>query len=172
MRSLIRLITSRGVWRASPFADLPQVPRNGSELSRHYFVLAGGLALILSRATRSELSGSLNATHMLYQVLRRELPLAGAHVEATLLGEAQHEIGDLADPRTKASLRFCYEYESRRAQESEASVLSAYPSSARSTRRPAPELDEPTQISTDVFDQRSQTLRKSVKEARGGTGRG
>lgn len=172
MRSLIRLMTSSGAWRNSPYSDLPEVSRGDTELTRHYLVIAGGLALILSRATAPELGAGLQATQELHEHLRRELRLGIVDADPALLGEVMHEIDELADPRTKVSLRHCYDVQVQRAlrRKRRAPRHAAAPSSMMSTRssqRPGnPQLDAPTVVSSDLFDQRSQVLRKSVREAR------
>lgn len=174
MRSLIRLMTSSGAWRRSAYSELPEVPRGEAELTRHHLVIAGGLALILSRASSVELAGSLHATQELHERLRRELRLGSVDIDAALLGDVVHEIDESADPGTKASLRRCYELQAKKERKRQDRVQqrrSAAPSgpmSLRSSQRAEnPELEAPTVISSDVFDRRSRALRKSVKQARG-----
>lgn len=176
MRSLIRLMTSSGAWRNSPYSGLPEVARGDTELARHYLIIAGGLALILSRASSVELAGGLAATQELHEQLRRELRLGSVEVAASLLAEALREVDELADPRTRASLRHCYEVQAKRAlkRKRRAQQRGTTPSSlmgARSSQRADdPDQEAATVISSDVFDQRSRVLRKSVKQARDGAG--
>lgn len=91
-------------WIRSAFSDLPD-PRTTAHSDRdqrHWLVLAGGLALILSRATDAELVGRFPATASLYQAIRRGNP-----IDPNLVNDAMHEIVDVADPITKAAAKLC-----------------------------------------------------------------
>lgn len=110
MQWLVRWVGSRGSWRRSRYSDLPELHRSAAPLVNHYCVIAGGLALILSRRHRRELAGDLLATQELHHLLRKQLRDHGrAKPGATLLSEVMHEVAMLADPGTRAALKACFE---------------------------------------------------------------
>jgi hypothetical protein len=172
MRSLLRMFASSGVWRASPFAQLPEVPRYAAEITRQQVVLAGGLALILSRTTASQRAASFPKTARLYESLEHDLGTDGRSMpDAELLSETLHETHDLADPCTKAALRFCLDAAVRQSARHPASEPAELRLSSRHGAEPeACDPNAPTVVSKDVFGARSKALRKSVAGARGSGG--
>jgi len=99
---------SRGAWFRSRYSDLPQLRADAASEVKHYCVIAGGLALILSRRPPRALAGRFMASQELYQLLRRQLRGRGhAAPSAELLSEVMHEVATVADPSTRAALRTC-----------------------------------------------------------------
>jgi len=99
---------SRGAWFRSRFSDLPQLRADATSEVNHYCVVAGGLALILSRRPPRELASRFMASQELHQLLRCQLRGRGhAEPNAELLSEVMHEVATVADPSTRAALRTC-----------------------------------------------------------------
>lgn len=144
---------SQGKWSRSRFSDLPELKQDDSAELQNWCAAAGGMALILSRASSAELSQRFAATHDLYQLLRRRLR-EGQRIDAgaTLVGEALHEIAGVADPLTKASLQSCFRY-----------CLKQRPA----RRNSQPPADSPeTLMNSDLFFERSKVLREKIATAR------
>ena len=83
---------------------LPRVPASAGHAARRLSVVAGGLALVLSRATRTELSYRFASAAALYRQLRRrrtEVPAPG------LMLEAFHEVAEVLDPVSARALHEC-----------------------------------------------------------------
>ncbi|NNU44328.1 hypothetical protein [Ramlibacter montanisoli] len=173
-------------------ADDPQVHQT-------WLILAGGIALILSRASKAELETRFCAARQVYALVRarlekRRLPKP----EPTLLRDALHEIANLADPMTKEAGRECLartvERMARKA--GTGTPASTGPASLQSTGAPpsshvapsqvtqsaqAAPLPEPapaappaedhqaTQIDLDLLFERSNKLRGTVAFARSTT---
>ena len=90
-------------------AQLPVLRDEDERGLRHWFVLTGGLALILSRARAAEIDQRFGATRTLYLMLHRRLKKRQpADVSAELLNDVLHEIASLADPLTHASAQACF----------------------------------------------------------------
>lgn len=101
---------SASQWVRSTFSDLPDLrttARSGRD-QRHWLVLAGGLALTLSRATEAELVNRFPATASLYRAIRRIFAKNSQNlIDPNLVNGAMHEIADVADPITKAAAKLC-----------------------------------------------------------------
>lgn len=102
-----RLRFLRGRWSASGFFDLPAIDQARDEVARDYGLLAGGLALLLSRhdpgAARRLLAASLDAYRTLDRQARRG---AAFQLSAHQLMEVSHEIAGFVDRTTlDAALR-------------------------------------------------------------------
>ena len=97
-----------GVWKSSKFSDLPEVWVDAPETVAHFLVVAGGLSLMLSRASENEVKRSLTYSSALHGLLRRELKQHGrVSATAELLNEVMHECGHLVDSATRNSLKAC-----------------------------------------------------------------
>lgn len=199
MATIISWVRATGGWLRSPFGDLPVLRADDPQVHQTWLILAGGIALILSRASKAELETRFNAARQVYALIRarlekRRLPKP----EPTLLRDALHEIANLADPMTKEAGRECLartvERMARKA--GAATPASAGPSSLQSTSAPpssqvapsqvtqstqatasvqdapaAPAVDDhpATQIDLDLLFERSNKLRGTVAFARSTT---
>lgn len=102
-----RLRFGRGRWSASEFFDLPAIDRARDEIARDYGLLAGGLALLLSRhgpdAAQRLLAASLDACRTLQRQARRG---AAFQLSTHQLMDVSHEIAGFVDRATlDAALR-------------------------------------------------------------------
>ena len=108
MQRLIQWMGSKDAWRCSRFSDLPQLKHDQRSAAHHWCVVAGGIALILSRSTEAQRSAHLRATQALYEVLREALRHERRpRADAALVGDVMREVAELADPMTQASLGEC-----------------------------------------------------------------
>jgi len=110
MKRLMRWANSQGHWNQSGFGGLPTVQHDAAPLLQRWQVVAGGLALLLSRVSHSERDARFSASYRLYQGLRRRLR-QGAVVDASteLLSDVMHEIAEVADSVTIRCLRVCFD---------------------------------------------------------------
>lgn len=193
MQQLFQWMGSKGAWSCSRFSDLPQLKHDQQSPAHHWCVVAGGLALILSRTTAAQRSAHFHATQALYEMLRESLrhgrrPRAGA----ALIGDVMHEVAQIADPMTHASLGACFReclQRSKTDEDSRAFALSslgastttatAWPAFSRviassrgaaNTRVSASSFadmdDAPTVMPSNLLDERSHALRQAVANAR------
>ena len=199
MATIISWVRATGGWLRSPFGDLPVLRADDPQVHQTWLILAGGIALILSRASKAELETRFNAARLVYALIRarlekRRLPKP----EPSLLRDALHEIANLADPMTKEAGRECLARTvERMARKSGAATpASAGPVSLQSTSAPpssqvapsqvtqstqatasaqdapaAPPVDDhpATQIDLDLLFERSNKLRGTVAFARSTT---
>lgn len=180
MQHLMQWIGSKGAWACSRYSELPELKYDVRSPAHHWCVVAGGLALILSRASGPELITRLRATQTLYELLRRRLrqgrrPGAGAD----LVSEVMHETTELADPMTRASLAECFRECIKHGGAGEDTVPSSLPAqsampsrnSGRSSRHRSTQCDledAVTVLSVEVLGQRSHNLRQALATARTG----
>jgi len=179
LHSLHRWMASGGAWFRSRYSDLPELQAGAPPMISHFCVIAGGLALVLSRRPKHELEVRFLASQELYELLRQQLRRHGrASPNAELMGEAMHEIADLVDPTTRAALRACFDartkIEARKREDSAASpplesdmarVTQSPPSTTRAARQDSSQ-EARTVISMDIFAGRADMLRETVVKAR------
>lgn len=95
-------------WRASEL-ELPRMDPAASLLQQRWCVVAGGLALILSRLGETERASRFSYTDQLYagirEALQRARPVAAG---AELIGEVMHEVAETADGLTRQCLKSCF----------------------------------------------------------------
>lgn len=185
MQHLMQWIGSKGAWACSRFSDLPELKYDVRSPAHHWCVVAGGLALILSRASGPELITRLRSTQILFEHLRKRLRQGRRPgVSADLVSEVMHETTELADPMTRASLAECFRECIKQGGVAEDTAPSALPvhsamlsrnssgSSSRSTSRHRSTQcdleDAVTVISPEVLGQRSHNLRQALASARTG----
>jgi hypothetical protein len=185
MDLLAQWMTSKGSWRCGEFSDLPAPARDADAAVQQWTIVAGGLALILSRASAPETAERFAATLQLYDLLRERLrQRLRVGASAALLGETMHEIAAVADPMTKTALqaRFQAALQKRAGEPStqppaggphseSRAMTSSPPHTTRSSRRHAStreaELeDAQTVFSQEVLSERSSNLRRSLATAR------
>jgi hypothetical protein len=110
MNSILQLVSPEALWKRSPYSELPAVPRDASDVIRHFFVVAGGIALLLSRCSAEGIARHYPRTNTLYRQIRAELRKGSAvSANAHLLSDVMHEVAEHADPTTRASLRYCFD---------------------------------------------------------------
>ena len=167
-----------GAWTNSPFSDLPELKPNTSETLRHFCVVAGGIALVLSRLSESQIRTSYPATQDLYKQLRSQIRRTGkTNVTAEMLSDVMHEVTQVVDAQTRVSLKACYEaraaYEAkRRGRNSTPSGNSdgAMTQSPQMSTRSAPPDHDRTVMQEDLLVDRADVLRQTVANARRGGG--
>lgn len=187
MGSIINWVrASSSGWLRSPFGDLPTLRADDTPAHQTWLILAGGLGLILSRASKTELESRFVATHHVYRIARarlhkRRLPKP----DPVLLRDALQEIANLADPMTREAGRECLaravERQAAKGQPtavasslvstvstSQATASQAVPSTQQATVVVADE-HQPTQIDLDLLFERSAKLRGAVAWARSTT---
>jgi len=108
MGSIIGWVRGTGGWARSPYGDLPALRPDDTAMHQTWLILAGGIALVLSRASKAELQTRFAATRQVYAIARsrlrkRRLPKP----EPSLLQDALQEIANLADPMTREAGREC-----------------------------------------------------------------
>lgn len=149
MATIISWVRATGGWLRSPFGDLPVLRADDPQVHQTWLILAGGIALILSRASKAELDTRFCAARQVYALVRarlekRRLPKP----EPTLLRDALHEIANLADPMTKEAGRECLARTvERMARKSGAATpASTGPASLQSTSAPPSSQVAPSQV--------------------------
>ena len=176
MQTLTRWLDSYGFPRAQSF-ELPYRCDDHERGLQHCFVLAGGLALILSRARPMEIEERFSASRELYLLLRSRLRKGRNFVPAPdLLNDVLHEIASVADPLTNASAHACFRA-ALRTKAAPAGAANLQPPAPRSSiggRSTLPRCgapsggdETPTQISLDGLEQRPSTLRETLAVKRG-----
>ena len=108
MRGFISWVRGKGGWVRSPYGNLPRLRVDDTPVHQTWLIFAGGLALILSRASRSELESRFTAARRVYAIIharlrKRRLPKP----DPLLLRDALKEIANLADPMTREAGREC-----------------------------------------------------------------
>jgi len=182
METIIRWVRATGGWVRSPFGDLPSLRVEDASVHQTWLILAGGIGLILSRASKSELGSRFAAAREVYAIARtrlhkRRLPKPDPH----LLRDALHEIANLADPMTKEAGRECLaRLVERMAAKTRAAaggaatttgtstlsnssqVLTASQPLSTHTAAAAADEHHETQIDLDLLFERSNKLRHTV----------
>lgn len=175
MEKLMRWAASQGHWLASEFLGLPKLQPEADPMVQRWLVVAGGLALLLSRLMPTERKVRYAATNRLYSQLRRRLR-RGERLDAPpeLISDVMHEIAGVADPQTVQCLRACFQASLRpqvrtgdEATQSElghTSRLQSQPRPSRATPRWTDTL--PTDFNEEKFNERAQELRSRIAAAR------
>lgn len=105
-----RLVRS-GVWRDTAAADLPQMPSQHDDLpsaTQQLLLVAGGLALVLSRCPASMRGRRFPAATRLYALLRRDLRRNDrSSARAALLLDAFHEVTMQLDAVSHQAFKRC-----------------------------------------------------------------
>lgn len=98
--------SSHGKWVNSRFSALPEIQPELSSRIANLLVIAGGLALILSRCAEPQIKRHFPATQALHCRLQADLCQSGdLSLPTSLVNDVAHEIAELADPSTKNALR-------------------------------------------------------------------
>lgn len=98
------LLARRPSWKVSEFAEFPALPRDADEAQRDDFLIAGGLALVLSRCPRHAAPRRFRAAIRVYEALKRG---GGRRDGLTpeLVSDASHEVAEFVDQATRDALR-------------------------------------------------------------------
>lgn len=91
-------------WLNSEYCALPRVPAVGDDCLRDYCLIAGGLALVLSRCPRSVAARRFRAASRLYLELDKKLRGRGVGVDPQLICEVSHEVAEFTDRATRDAL--------------------------------------------------------------------
>lgn len=185
MGTIISWVRAASGWVRSPFGDLPMLRAHDASVHQTWLILAGGMALILSRASQAELEERFPATRQVYAIARARLQKKRLpKPELQLLHAALREIANLSDPMTNEAGRECLaRCIERLALKAQAPASGSTVSSANSTQvqstqthstqavtAAAPlEEHQATQIDLDLLFERSNKLRGAVAFARSTT---
>ena len=179
MQKLMQWAGSQGEWTCSEFSGLPRLSHEHNAMQQRWRVVAGGLALILSRLARPELVTRFSASHRLYLLIRQRLRHGQAvHASPELLNDAMHEVAEIADPMTRGSLQACFQAslaegriggpdarpEDGRNSQLRSSSPSQLPSSSGS---PTEDTDITSNFTSGILVERASTLRRTIAAARG-----
>lgn len=187
MGSIMSWVRATGGWVRSPYGDLPMLRVDDTPVHQTWLILAGGLGLVLSRASRAELEGRYAAARQIYAIVyarlnKRRLPKP----DPALLRDALQEIANIADPMTREAGRECLarcvervaakgrggDLPSTSAAPLTSSQVTppvsthAAPSTQAATLVPPPEDHQVTQLDLDLLFERSNKLRGTVAFAR------
>jgi hypothetical protein len=190
MLKIISWVRGSSGWVRSPYGELPRLRVDDTQVHQTWLIFAGGLALILSRASRSEVESRFSAARRVYAIAharlrKRRLPKP----EPALLRDALKEIAHLADPMTREAGRECLSRAVGKASApgrvtsngttASSQATSHSTSHAASHATPAAaappdafeatEQHEATQLYLDLWFERSNKLRGAVAWARSTT---
>jgi hypothetical protein len=182
MGTIMSWVRGSSGWERSPYGDLPSLRAEDTSAHQTWLILAGGIALLLSRASKAELSSRFAAARQVYahahgRLQKRRLPKP----DPELLRDALQEIANLADPMTKEAGRECLARTVERASgkarskysapSAAAGPLSSSPPTAANSSHVAStqtaaisdvEDNAATQIDLDLLFERSTKLRDAV----------
>lgn len=97
-------------WGISEFSQLPDVSSVHSQQLRDYGLVAGGLALLLSRCSPRGVERDFQAASKAYRSLRKQITLSEAvELPPDLLNDVRHEVAQFADQATREALKRCAE---------------------------------------------------------------
>lgn len=106
-----KFLNPDSAWETSTFSDIPALPDTSNSTIRHFCIVAGGLALILSRNRDAAIASHYSHSAELYDLLSKELRKYGkTSASAGLINNVLHEVAQVADPLTMESLKKCLEF--------------------------------------------------------------
>lgn len=98
-------------WDSSEFSGLPSVTQLPGKELRDYALVAGGLALVLSRCSPAAVERDFQATSQAWRSLRRQMARSrGVQLPPQLLIDASHEVAQYADAATRDALLRCLQH--------------------------------------------------------------
>ncbi len=108
LTDMLSRISRSGIWRAAGHAELPLLVRDGGALPNQLLLLAGGLALTLSRCCPEDQGRHYPRAAQLYALLRRELRQHGkTTASSSLILDAFHETSEHLDPNSRQAFHKC-----------------------------------------------------------------
>lgn len=106
--NMLSFLLTASQWTTSDFSGLPDPTQLPDQQLRDYALVAGGLALLLSRcsprAARQHFKAASDAYRSLSRQARCAKPVA---LPAQLLSDVSHEVAQYADAATRDALRRC-----------------------------------------------------------------
>ncbi|MDB5873445.1 MAG: hypothetical protein JWQ07_2887 [Ramlibacter sp.] len=91
-------------WQKSEPFPLPRIPADGDEALRDYCLIAGGLALLLSRCPPDAASRRFPAASIMYAALVKVHRIGPVAVDRELVSEVSHEVAEFTDRCTRDAL--------------------------------------------------------------------
>jgi hypothetical protein len=177
MRRFKQWLGSLGAWNDSQWA-IPELDRETELSVQRWTVVAGGLALVLSRLAPFERSARFGRTEQAYALIRQRLRQSRP-VDASpeLLSDVMHEVAEVCDPVTRGNLKACFR--ASRAGGTgdqggailpgggESSSLQSVGSASSGRSSSASRLDNAsTSIQAEMLHERAKALRKAIAAAR------
>jgi len=101
---MIHVFAPSSLRSLSRFTRLPVVPQNGDERRRDYCIIAGGLALVLSRCPPDIVGRRFEAAVKMFDALERARFGVAAAIDPELASDVSHEIADFTDRCTRDAL--------------------------------------------------------------------
>jgi len=102
--SLFSLFAHAGAWQVSEYCALPRVASADDESLRDYCLIAGGLALVLSRCPQELAARRFAATLQLYAELVALHHGNRADLSRELVSDVSHEVAEFTDRATRDAL--------------------------------------------------------------------
>lgn len=104
-------------WSGSEFSELPVFDGADDQELRDWRLLAGGLALVLSRCSERIAQRDFPSSLAAYRLLKRQLQQGGpVRLTSRLLNDLAHEIALVADAATREAAKRCLRRQLRAAQ--------------------------------------------------------
>jgi hypothetical protein len=101
-KSMFTMFAGGPGWTVSEFAELPVIPPHAEASLRDDYLIAGGLALVLSRCPPQITRRRFRATLQVYQALKQR---RRAGLSRELISDASHEVAEFTDQATRDALR-------------------------------------------------------------------
>lgn len=121
-------------WSASEFPELPSVIDLDPGPELDHALVAGGLALVLSRCSPRAAERDFRASSQAYRRLRDQVRRGGSvDLSPQLLSDVCHEVAQCADAATRQALLRCLRRGSATAQEIQAAARAVLPAQKVST---------------------------------------
>ena len=177
MQKLMKWVGVAGDWSPSEL-QLPRLDRDAEPALQRWCVVAGGLALVLSRLEPAQRAARFAQSERLYTLIRHALVTARpVPAGAELLGDVMHEIAEVADLPTRSCLKACFQDCLREPPRGDASLAggrtaanaSALSSQERSSRRStqgAQREAADTSFNEALLAERASALHRAVAVAR------
>lgn len=90
-------------WETSGFSDLPRIPSNADGCQRDDYLIAGGLALLLSRCPPEAAPRRFKAAYKLYEALKKR-NRGDLAITRELVSDVSHEVAEFTDRATRDAL--------------------------------------------------------------------
>lgn len=106
--SMLSFLLAARPWAVSEFSELPSVSRLPDQDLRDYGLIAGGLALLLSRCSDRAMKLEFKAAEKAYRSLQRQMKRnERIRLSPYLLSDVSHEVAQYTDVATREALRRC-----------------------------------------------------------------